>query len=306
MRSLKVVVVILFVLSAVLGWRYPSAEAEEKPLLLPPDCPECCEQVNLYPGIDVNDLMRIKYIVKYTKFAQDQESVGRFILLDKGGFKRTRKWHRFRVILGEEGIDYKDLMVLEEPQHIKGLAVLTWMHLDPGKERDNWIWLPSQRKIRRVSPADDDDAAFGSDFTNEEVTSRRWEDETYSFINEEGTFAGYTSPYTKKTYYKDVTGWVVEATPKKNPWYYSRRVLFIPDTIGSQVHDDYYDPNGQKFKEVLKVYEARKNGCLPQTYLEIVDVRTGHQTVIDMDWIKLNVGIDEKIFSPKAIMRTKW
>ena len=306
MKPLKVVVVILFVTSVILGWKDSSAEVEDKPLMLTPDCPECCKKANLYPGIDVNDLMRIKYIVKYTKFAEDQESVGRFILLDKGGFKRTRKWHRFRVILGEQGIDYKDLMILEEPQHIKGLAVLTWMHLDPDRERDNWIWLPSQRKLRRVSPADDDDAAFGSDFTNEEVTSRRWEDETYSFINEKGTFEGYTSPYTEKTYYKDVTGWVVEATPKKDPWYYSRRVLFIPNTIGSQVHDDYYDPNGQKFKEVLKVYEVRKNGCLPQTYLEIMDVRTGHQTVIDMDWIKLNVGVDEKIFSPKAIMRTKW
>ena len=45
------------------------------------------------------------------------------------------------------------------------------MYLDPNRERDNWIWLPSQRKIRRASPAEDDDAAFGSDLTTEELTT---------------------------------------------------------------------------------------------------------------------------------------
>jgi hypothetical protein len=146
----------------------------------------------------------------------------------------------------------------------------------------------------------------GTDYTNEELSTRKWEDETYSFIDENGRFEGYTSRYNEKTYYKDVDGWVVEARPKRKPWYYSRRVLFIPKDIGAQVHDDIYDPNGRRFKEVLKVYEIRNNGCIPQIFLEIIDRRTDHMTVVEFDWIKLNVGLDEKAFAPKAMMRTKW
>jgi len=232
--------------------------------------------------------------------------VGDFILLDKSGLKRTRKWHRYRIILEDQGIDYKDLMLLEEPQQLKGIAVLTWMYLDPLRERDNWLWLPSQRKLRRISPSDDDDASFGSDFTTEEVTTRRWEDEAYAFVTEAGIFEGYTSPYTGETYYEGTTGWVVEATPKKNPWYYSRRTLFIPKEIGGQVHDDVFDPNGNKFKDILRVYEIRDNGCVPQVYVECRDNRTNHLTVIGFDWIQLNVGLEEKILSPKTLMRTKW
>jgi len=306
MKPLRTFFTIMVIGLVFSGWSHPSARAEDKPLLLPPDCPNCCKKPNLYQGIDVNTLMRIKYIVKYTKFAKDMESVGDFILIDKNGFKRSRKWHRYRLILEKQGIDYKDLMLLEEPKHLKGLAVLTWMYLDPNQERDNWLWLPSQRKLRRVSPADDDDASFGSDFTNEDVTTRKWEDETYSFINEKGVFEGYTSTYTGKTYYKNATGWVVEATPKKDPWYYSRRILFIPQNIGGQVHDDVFDPNGKKFKELLKVYEIRENGCVPQVYLECKDNRTNHVTSVRFDWIKLNVGLNEKILSPKTMMRTKW
>ncbi|MFH0811849.1 MAG: outer membrane lipoprotein-sorting protein [Pseudomonadota bacterium] len=306
MKPLNVFLVIMVGVLVVFIGNYPTAGAEETSLLLPADCPNCCKKVNLYPGINVNDLMRTKYIVKYTKFANDQESVGSFIMVDKRGLKRSRKWHRYRVILGKDGIDYKDLIVLTEPQHIKGLAVLTWMYLDPNKERDNWIWLPSQRKLRRSSPAEDDDAAFGSDLTNEEITTRNWDDETYAYVNEEGKFEGYTSRHTGKTYYKDVASWVVEATPKRKPWYYSKRILFIPKNIGAQVHDDIFDPNGKKYKDLLRVYEIRENGCIPMTYVECIDHRTDHMTVIEIDWIKLNVGLDEKLLAPKALMRTKW
>ena len=91
MKLLKLVLLILFVLLVLLGWIYPSAKAEGKSLLLSPDCPECCQKVNHYQGINANDLMRVKYIVKYTKFARDQESEGYFILVDNKGFKRSRK-----------------------------------------------------------------------------------------------------------------------------------------------------------------------------------------------------------------------
>jgi hypothetical protein len=144
MKSLKIYLVILVgFLVVFFGWKYQPAGAEDEPLLLPADCPNCCKKVNLYPGIDVNNLMRIKYIVKYTKFAKDNNCVGNFYLIDKKGFKRSRKWKRFRIILGKQGIDYKDLLVITEPQNIKGLAVLTWTYLDPEKERDNWLCLPS-------------------------------------------------------------------------------------------------------------------------------------------------------------------
>jgi len=284
------------------------AFAEEKPLLLPAptDCSACCQKPNLYPGIDVDNLMQIKYIVKYSKYAKDQAGVGNFIMVDRNGLKRTRKWNRYRVILNKDGIDYKDMIVLTEPQHIKGLAVLTWMYLDPNRKRDNWIWLPSQRKLRRVSPAEDDDAAFGADLTTEELTTRNWNDETYAFINENGKYEGYTSRHNQKTYYKDTPGWVVEAKPKKKDWYYKGRVLFIPKNIGAQVHDDIFDPNGKKYKDLFRYYDIRDTGCMPMTYVECIDHRTNHMTVITFDWTELNVGVDEKLLSPKALMRTKW
>lgn len=305
MKSFKWYLVLLG-LWLVAGWPEGVRAAEEKSLLLPGDCPNCCKKANLYPGIDVENLMKIKYIVKYSKYAKDQEGVGNFVLTDKRGLTRNRKWHRYRVILGDQGIDYKDLIVLTEPQHIKGLAVLTWMYLDPNRERDNWLWLPSQRKLRRAAPAEDDDAAFGSDITTEEVSTRRFEDETYKMISDAGTFEGHVSLHDGKTYYKGEQGWIVEAKPKRDPWYYSKRVIFIPKNLGANINDEIYDPNGKKFKDLFRYYDFRKNGCTPMTYVECVDHRIDHRTLITFDWTELNVGVDEKLLGPKALMRTKW
>jgi len=298
---------IFFVLGMVFivssGWM---AAAEDKTQLLSPDCPTCCKKVNIYPGIEVNDLMRIKYIVKYTKFARDYKGSGWFYLIDKKGFKRTRKWARYRIILNKEGIDYKDLVVITEPQNIKGLSVLAWTYTDPNKEQETWLWLPSQRKVRRVSPSEADDSAMGTDWTTEEMSTRKWEDETYSFLNESEIFKGYTSKYNGSAYYKDIDCFVVEAWPKRKPWYYSRRILWIPKNIGGQVYDEIYDPSGKKFKEVGKVYEIRDNGCLPQVFLECIDLRNNHMTVNEFEKVEFNTGLDEKLFSVKSLMRTKW
>ena len=117
----------IFLLIAVLVFQGNAQAAEDKPLLLPADCPTCCDKVNLYPEIPVDDLMKIKYITKYTKFARDYHGKGNFYLIDRRGFTRTRGWERFRVILNRDGIDYKDLNVVTSPQNIKGISVMAWL-----------------------------------------------------------------------------------------------------------------------------------------------------------------------------------
>ncbi|MCD6353012.1 MAG: outer membrane lipoprotein-sorting protein [Proteobacteria bacterium] len=306
MKLYRIFFVLFVILIVSSGWITQLAGAEDKPLLLTSDCPACCKKVNIYPGIDADNLMRIKYIVKYTKFARDYNGTGWFYLIDKKGFKRTRKWARRRIILNKNGIDYKDLVVVTEPQNIKGLSVLAWTYTDPDKEQETWLWLPSQRKVRRVSPSEADDSAMGTDWTTEEMSTRKWEDETYSFVKEKEIFEGYTSRYNKKTYYKGAECFVVEARPKIEPWYYSKRILWIPKNIGGQVFDEIYDPNGKKFKEVCKVYEIRDNACLPQIFLECADLRTDHLTVNEFEKVEFNTGLDEKLFSVKSLMRTKW
>ncbi len=284
--------------------------AEETKLTpIPPACPTCCEITKPYPGISADDLMRIHYSVKYTKFAEDYKGIGFVKMINKKGFTRTRDWGRYRILLNKrsETVDYKDLVVILGPQNIKGLSVLTWTYLDPKKDQDVWLWLPSLRKIRRVSQSEADDPFMGTEFTTEEMSTRKWEDETYKMVGEK-KFGGYTAKFNDKTYYKDTECYVLEAVPKRKEWYYSKRVVWLDKGFAGLVFDEVYDPAGRKWKTFVKDYAVWENGCLPQIFLEGKDLLSGHMTAIGFkeENIKFNTNQKEGFFSEKTLMRSKW
>lgn len=260
-----------------------------------------------YEGISADDLMKIKYYIKYTKFAQDYQSAGDVWLITKGGFKRHRKFLRSRITLNREsdGIDYKDMVVFTEPGNVKGLAILTWTYINPKKEQDAWLWLPSLRKIRRISQSQADDSFMGTDFTTEEITLRRWEDETYELISNE-KFKGYHCEFTGKTYYEGLDCYVVEAKPKRKDWYYSKRIVWIDKNTGASIFDEIYDPLERKARTLFREYKQYEKGYLPQTLLECKNLRTGHKTIITFDEIKFDSGLKEMLFTGKTLMRSKW
>jgi hypothetical protein len=288
----------------------PSGE-EKSPLREdPPTCPKCCAMIKPQPGMSADDLMKIKYYIKYMKFARDVSCENtRTMLIDKRGFTREKDAQRFCIILNRpsDDIDYKDLIILTAPQNVKGLSVLTWSHLNPKKDQDIWLWLPSLRKVRRISQAESDDAAFGSDWTQEELSSRRWDDETYTYVGEK-KFEGFKSPYNGKIYYAGQDCYVVEAKPKRENWYYSKRIVWLHKDFAGRIFAEVYDPKGRKFKVFLYAYDKdwSDTKCIPNVYLECHNLITGHSTITDVGIFKFNTGLDENLFTEKALMRTKW
>jgi len=261
-----------------------------------------------YEGISVDELMKIKYAVKYTTFAKDYYSIGNIWMVDKKGYRRHRMFARSRIILNRplDDLCYKDLVVMTKPQNIRGLAVLSWSYLDPEKEQDIWLWLPSLKKIRKVSQASADDSFMGTDFTTEEVSVRRFEDETYRMIGEE-IFNGYHSEFNNKTYHEGLPCYVVEATPKRKNWYYSKRILWISKEWGGCVLDEYYDRLGRKSKTLFRAYEYVKD-YPAQVFLECKDLRAEHLTVIEIEVenAEYDQGLDERFFTQKTLMRSRW
>jgi hypothetical protein len=253
--------------------------------------------------------MKIKYTVKYTKFSQDYQGIGHFKMVPRDGPVRSRYWRRYRIILNKisEEIDYKDLVLILGPQNLKGLSVLTWTYRDPEKEQEVWTWIPSLRKVRRLSPSEEADPFMGSDFTTEDISTRKWEDETYRMVGEK-TFAGHRSTYHEKTIYKDTDCYVIEAKPKREKWYYSKRIVWLHKQFGGLIFDEFFGPEGKRSKTVVKEYEVLQDGCIPQVFIEAEDHLSNHKTVIGFkkEDIAFNSGLQEGFFSEKTLMRSKW
>ncbi|MBM3251845.1 MAG: outer membrane lipoprotein-sorting protein [Candidatus Omnitrophica bacterium] len=261
-------------------------------------------------GMSADQIMEIKYFNKYSLFAHGYESIGDVVFIEKDGSKRNRRFLRQRIILGRKSDDlsYKDLVMFTQPTSVKGLATLTWNYMNPKRDQDVWLWLPSLRKIRKVSASQADDSFMGGDFTTEEITSRKFSDETYKLIGEE-SFKGYTSIYDGKAYHKDEPCYVIECTPVRSPWYYSKRITYVSKNFGGNMLDEIYDPNGKLYRTIFRgwiIINVNGKDYPAQDRVEGHNLRTGHKTVIIFDEIKFDQDLTEDIFTQKTLMRQRW
>lgn len=261
-------------------------------------------------GMSADDIMQIQYFNQYTKFAHDYQSTGYVYLNEKSGAQRQRTFARKRIILGrtKDDMDYKDFTMFTGPTSVKGLGILSWTYIAYDRDPDQWLWIPSLKKVRKISASQDDDSFLGSDFTAEEITTRKFEDETYSLLREE-RFSGYTAELNGQVYFKGANCYVIEAKPKRYPWYYSKRIIWVDKETGGDVYQEIYDAADRKYKVILKNYEIMDVGgrdYTTQTLLECKDLRTGHSSIIEMKDIKFDQGLGESDFSERILRRSKW
>ncbi len=260
-------------------------------------------------GMSADEIMRIAYYNKYSLFARDYMQIGKVLYVDRSGFTRKRIWKRMRMIKGgQEGISYKDIVAFTYPPALKGLAVLTWTYEDAKREQDVWLWLPSLKKVRKISASQNDDAFLGSDMTVEEVSTRRFEDESYKLVGEEN-FKGYKFEATGETKLAGKPCFIIECYPQRPHWYYAKRKVWIDKDTGGGIFEEYYDKNGKLFKTLFREWVWTKAGDKKypaQMSLECKDLRTGHRTDILMKDTKYDQGVSEYNFTVKALMRSRW
>jgi len=291
--------VVLLLAGMMLAWNYLyAAELEYFQVYKPKE------------GMSADEIMQIKYFNKYTLFVHDVSYTGKAYFIDKSGATRERSTTRKRLNLGRksDGIAYKDLTVFTGPTQVKGLSSLVWTYLNPKKEQEVWLWLPSLKRIRKVSQSASDDSFLGSDFSVEDITTRRFDDETYKLVKEEN-FPGYTSDFMKKTYYKDTSCFVIEATPKRANWYYAKRLIWIDKDYGVNIYEEKFDANGKKFMIILRgheIYKVDGKECPLQMLLEGCDLRSGHTTVIINETANLDQEVAEDEFTENALSRSRW
>lgn len=266
-----------------------------------------CQPPQIPKNPTADELMKAWFEIKFTRYGDDITYPDlTVIMLDKSGFKREKKCVRKRIILHDErGFDYKDLIVITAPEYTKGVAILTWAYTDINKQNDVWLWLPSLKKIRKVSQAEEDDSFLGTEFSVEDISTRRYGYETYKLIGE-GVFSGYKSKVDNKTYGAGIVCYRVEARPKKKNWYYQKRIVWVDKKTGAAIFDEYYDKKDRKFKVIFRDFAYPKDGCWRAILWEVHNFLTGHTDVILLPNCTFNQDISEKELSPRVLERQQW
>jgi hypothetical protein len=153
-----------------------------------------------------------------------------------------------------------------EPFDLKGVGGVSYRHLDPKKHDDTYIYLPSLRRVRRLSSAQRSDALFGQDVDVDsyggyagQIPWFKWKLLGVRSMLASGH--GENLPPVPCTGDGGVTfceNWeqlpkvyLVEGTPKMSGYAYSKRLIFLDAASGFITYTDLYDHAGQLWKVAI-------------------------------------------------------
>jgi hypothetical protein len=170
-----------------------------------------------------------------------------------------------------------------EPFDLKGVGLTGIRYLDPDRQDDTWLYLPSLRRVRRLSSAQRSDALFGQDTDVDSYGGYAGQIPwfTWKFLGEKkilATFHAQDFPvkwcpdggdfvYCDNWEERDV--WVLEGVAKQPQYAYGKRVLFIDKETYFVAYSDIYDKAGQLWKIWLNQWGFR-NKATP-TYGDTYD-----------------------------------
>ena len=190
-----------------------------------------------------------------------------------------------------------------EPFDLKGVGGLSYRYLDPKKYDDTWLYLPSLRRVRRLSTAQRSDALFGQDVDLDSSGGYAgqipWFDWKLLAVRQ-GLAVGHGKHLPPQPCEDDggVTfcddwelgkGYVVEGTPKLAAYAYSKRIIFVDAESFYITYADMYDHAGELWKVAVNYgrYDKKPNPNadfeypFPRSFLYgfvMVDVHLEHGT----------------------------
>jgi hypothetical protein len=202
---------------------------------------------------------------------------------DQGHGQRKRFIYRR---IGSVG-DSKTLVVFTDPQQIRGVALLSINRR--GIDDRQFLYTPATGRVRSVATQERSAHFIDSDFTYEDIAERVLDDFTYRLLGADEWIDGH------KTY-------KVEATPvAPGRSQYKFIYYWIAQDIPVVLFGEMYDSNGRKVRILHASQLKRESGIWGARRTDMSSVQNATRTVLSIDQVKFDTGLDEKLFSPEAL-----
>jgi hypothetical protein len=209
------------------------------------------------------------------------------------------------LVPNRDEVAYKEtLHPLIEPFDLKGVGFTYYRYLDPARQDDSWLYLPSLRRVRRLSTAQRSDALFGQDFDQDSYYGYSgqpaWTE--WKLLGKKDILASTHARHFPAKWAAAPADWafdevwekhgayVVEGVSKLPQYAYSKRVLFIDEQAFGIPYADMYDKGGQLWKVVIhagnfatKPFPGATTAVYPYgvafaSAITMVDLQLGHAT----------------------------
>ena len=203
-------------------------------------------------------------------------------LTNKKGKTRSSS---IRSITKDDGA--KQIIWFLSPADNKGVAFLKIEHND--RDDEMRIWLPSFKKIRRISSKKRSDSFMGSDMSYEDLSSRQLDEYTFTLIGQE--------------VYDSISCHLLESIPKEHIRSgYNRHITWVDPTLLIPLKEESYDKSGIILKEKYFTYKKMDTYQILRE-IQVTNVQKNHSTHLKFENIELDMGVKDDLFHERHLKR---
>ena len=177
----------------------------------------------------------------------------------------------------------RTVVVFQRPANVAGSRFLTMDNIS-GKT-DQWIFLPSLGRVRRISASESGSSFMGTDFSYDDISSadRDVSLDTHTLLREESLNGNPC--------------YVIQSVPKDSSWQYSKTITWIDKNSYLMYKAEMYNRRGELVKLMEMSAFKDVQGRITPMQTKISTVGAGTSTTIFLDIVKYDDPIPESVFT---------
>ncbi len=205
----------------------------------------------------------------------DVVTVEKMTLIDASGRERVRTLRMYQK--GPE----RRMVKFVAPADVRNVGFLRLA------EDRMYLYLPAFRRVRRISSSIKNEGFMGSDFSYEDLSRTRFGDD-YRVVEAVHTEQGHTL--------------TLEPLPEADVSY-DRIVMQVQADTWVITGMEQFDRDGRLVKTVEASDIELVDGYWIARRLEVTTVKDGHRTVLDLEELQFDTGLDDEFFSQRQLKR---
>ena len=210
------------------------------------------------------------------------------VLRNRHGQESRRAMHTRN--LEQENDGDKSLVIFDQPNDIRGTALLTFSHKTG--DDDQWLYLPALKRVKRISSSNKSGPFVGSEFAYEDISSQEVEEYTYKFLREEEV--------------DGVPMFVIEQYPVDPKSGYTRQVAWIDQREYRTWRVDFYDRKNELLKTLTySGYSQYIDQYWRPEFMAMVNHQTGKSTDLEWHHYDFRTGLKDAEFNRATLARAK-
>lgn len=209
-------------------------------------------------------------------------------LINKKG--KSFKRETTTIVKEKEGDGELTLSIFRTPSDVKGTKLLS--HAHPNAPDDQWLFLPSINRVKRIANENKSGPFLGSEIA--------FEDMGLQVANK------FVTKYRKDTVIKNQKMHIVRLFPKSKYSGYSFIDSYITTDNYLSVYNEYHNKKNELFKTDETVYKSFNGKSYVATNIKVVNLKTGRSTVVNWSNYDFSAELEESIFIINNLNRVKF